>query len=256
MPSEGAPAEARVHWLRSQGLGFLCGQLTVGLLAVGSVVLVATREGASAGVHLDDLTAFFTQPSWAHAWLYALVAVMCLYALNTALCTVDSVRARLAARTQDPAAWGPIAFHVAFLLTLVAHAVGGVWTVDHQPVVVASAWQNVGQGRDARLLHLESASLANGRPKWVQATLAVRDGAGKVRTEVVGYNQPLSERFGSELLLLEQAGQAPRAGAGPGGRTEPAVLLRGRTAPGNGWALAAVVVMAAGLVLMGRRWVR
>lgn len=255
MPSDAA-APHRVHWLRSQGLGFLCGQLTVGLLAAGSVVLVATREGASAGVHLDDLTAFFEAPSWVHAWFYALVAVLGLYALNTALCTWDSVRARLAARTREPGAWGPIVIHVAFLLTLVAHAVGGVWTVDHQPVVVAGAWQDVGQGRAARLLMLETGALANGRPKWVEATLAVRDAAGRERIEVVGYNQPLSERFGGELLLLEQAGQAPRPSGAPGPPTEPAVLLRGRTAPGNAWALAAVVVMAVGLVLMGRRWVR
>lgn len=323
MPSE---APAQVGWLRSQGLGLLCGQATVVLLAVGSVTLVATREGASAEIQMEDLTAFFTHPSPVHWWFYALVLVLCVYALNTALCTWDSVRQKLERRTTEAGAWAPAAIHVSFLIALVAHAIGGVWTVDREPVVVAADWVDVGLGRSARLVSLDAERLASGRPKRAEARLEVKDGAGQVRQVVVGYNQPLTAKLGTDVLLLEQAGEvpsAPRFSLGelrcsaaahagcalgqvhlevlavqeqghwgdtpvaivrvtkPDGSTaqayllegvaqdleslgalrfegsdrQPAVLLRGKTAPGNPWALASGLVMTLGLVLMGRRWV-
>ena len=85
------PSGSRLAWLRSQGLGLACGLSTVALLAIGSVVLAATREGASAGIRGDDLRAFFDPPRPAHLWLYLLFPVAGLYAVNTVLATWDSV---------------------------------------------------------------------------------------------------------------------------------------------------------------------
>ncbi len=318
MPSDAQP---RWAWLRSQGLGVLCGQLTVALLGVGSVVIPATRDGASAEVHFDDVTAFFSRPSWVHAWFYALLGVLALYALNTALCTWDSLRAKLARRVREAGAYAPAIIHLSFLLTLVAHLVGGLWTREHEPVTITASWVDVGGGRQARLLSVVEESLKNGRPKSVEATLEFKDAAGRVTARTLGYNAPLSDGLATELLLLEQAGRLPGAlvfslGAsqcsarretpcvlggrtlqvlevyegerpaalvrltGPGGpeqlvlgegstrplrsgeelrfagmTLEPAVLVRGRTVPGMPWAAAAALVMAVGLVLMGRRWV-
>ena len=305
-------------WLRSQGLGVICGQATVLLLAIGSVVIPATRDGASAEVRFDDVTAFFSRPSWVHSWFYALLLVLALYALNTALCTWDSLKAKVARGVREPGAYAPAVIHVSFLLALVAHLVGGAWNRDHEPVTVGASWVNVGGGRQARVLSVAQESLPSGQPKSVQASLEVRDAAGHVTPRVLGYNEPVSDGLGSELLLLEQAGRVPGAFAfsldtspcvvrlaepcvlgsrsisvlevyeqgalvlvsGPGApeqmllregatrtlrsgeqlrfvgtSSEDAVLLRRRTAPGNPWALASAVVMAAGLVLMGRRWV-
>ncbi len=324
MPSDAAPAPRRLAWLRSQGLGVVCGQLTVLLLALGSIVLVATRDGASALVRFDDVTAFFARPSWAHAWLYALLAVLALYALNTALCTWDSLAAKLARRVREPSAYAPALMHVAFLLALVAHLVGGVWTSDRPPVVVAASWTGLGDGRQARVVSLVEEKLRDGRPKSADAVVEVKDAAGRVASHALGYNRPVSAGLGAELLLLEQAGRVPGAmvfsvgekpcaarrdqpcvvGAthltvvdvyesGPWGDLpavtvevrspgasqrlvlgegtvralasgttvrfagrayEPAVQVRGRSSPGNPWALLSALVMAAGLVLMGRRW--
>lgn len=311
MPSE------RWAWLRSQGLGVICGQLTVLLLGIGSIVIPATRDGASAEVHFDDLTAFFSRPSWTHAWLYALLAVLALYALNTALCTWDSVLIKLRRGVREPGAFAPAVIHVSFLLALLAHLIGGVWTRDHEPVTVGAAWTDVGAGRQARVLDVKHELLSSGRPKSVEATLEVKDATGQVTQRALGYNAPLSDGWATELLLLQEAGRVPGAfvfslGANQcharretpcvvsgrslevldvdeGGRVlvrlsspqeqlllregsarslstgeplrfermtmEPAVLLRGRTLPGMPWAAASALVMAVGLVLMGRRWV-
>lgn len=237
-------SDGRWGWLRSQGLGVLCGQATVLLLAVGSVVLVNTREGASAEVHLDDLTVFFARPAWTHAWLYALVGVLALYALNTALCTWDSVVAKLSHRVRDPAAWAPSLIHVSFLLALLSHLVGGFGSRDFEPLVIDAQWTDVGEGEAARVLELLVEPLPNGRPKAVHARLEWKERSGAVTVKTLGYNEPVTAGWGAELVLLEQA--SPPA--------QRAVQVRRRHAPGMPLALASAVVMALGLVLMGRRW--
>jgi hypothetical protein len=231
--------------LRSQGLGVLCGQATVLLLGVGSIQLVRTRDGASQGVQLDDIRAFFTEPSVSHAWFYALLGVLTLYALNTVLCTWDSVMTKWARRVREPAAWAPSVIHVSFLLALVAHLVGGLWNRELDPLLLTPAWTDVGAGRQARLVDVVEERLPNGRAKSVRASVEWKDAAGQVTTRTLGYNEPLSEGWGAELVLLDQAGFV---GA------QRAVQVRRRVTPGHPWALASALVMAVGLVLMGRRW--
>ena len=86
-----AAGRRRWEWLWSQGLGVLCGQATVLLLAVGSVCLAVTRGGESAAIVMDDIRGFFTAPSRVQLWFYLLLPVLSLYALNTALATWRNV---------------------------------------------------------------------------------------------------------------------------------------------------------------------
>src|SRR5690242_5991067 len=106
--------------LRSQGLGIACGLATVALLVVGSFVLDRTRDGASAGIAMDDLRPFLERPSIAHAWMYALAPVLALYALNTLLATWDSVVRKVRGGVRSFSAYGPAVVHVGFVLALAA----------------------------------------------------------------------------------------------------------------------------------------
>jgi len=308
-------------WLRSQGLGVACGLATVALLAVGSVVLTATRDGASAGIHMDDLRGFFAPPRLAHAWLYLLFPVAALYALNTVLATWDTVSRKWRGGIRAPSAYAASIVHVGFLLALAAHAAGGFLGSDGDGVLVASGWQAIPGFGEARLVSLDVDALPDGMPRSVRARLELRDGSGGVTDATVGYNEPLSSGGGARLALLADLGRAPVArlasdeescalaegqgcriggarvkllgfavgsGGGPaavvsapgpagadriwtvargdelvlaGGRTlqlagvaqEPAVVLRTREAPGNPWALAASLLMAAGVALLWRK---
>jgi hypothetical protein len=237
---------SRWRWLRSQGLGLACGLATVVLLAVGSVVLAATRDGASAGIHMDDLRGFFAPPRAAHAWLYLILPVAALYALNTVLATWDTVARKWRAGARAPAAYAASVVHVGFLLALVAHAAGGLLGKDGGGVIVASRWQQLPGFGEARLLSLDVESLPGGMPRSAVARLEVRDGGGGVREEIVGYNDPLSAGAGARLALLAEFGRLRGTG-------EPAVLLRTREAPGNPWALAAALVLVGGVALMWRK---
>jgi hypothetical protein len=254
MDSELAAAEVVVHrgtlvrvmaLLRSQGLGVALGQLTVLLLAVGSVVLVATSEGASQNVSMDDLRAFFVEPSWAHLWLYALVPVMSLYALNTFLGTVDEVMTKWEAGLRSPRAYAATLLHVGFLFALLAHLVGGVLNEEGRPVMIGGTFVALGEGRAARVVSLELPRLPTGALEQAYATLEVRDADGSTHTELVSYNAPLSRGLGSELFILAKQGNP----------AQPMVMLRHRHAPGNPIALVGALLMAAGTLLMWRRFV-
>jgi hypothetical protein len=322
------PSPERGRWglrLRSQGLGLLCGFGTVLLLAVGSFVLAATRDGASASIHLDDLRGFLARPSAVHSWFYLLVSVLGLYVLNTTLATWHSLARKLRARVTAPARYAPALFHLAFLLALVAHGLAGLRGEEQgETVLPVGRWQRLPGDREARLLSLEVDRLPGGMPREVRADLELRGAAGKVERARVGYNQPISAGWGAQLDLLADLGtvavaevsmgsercalfaggpcrlgglelelgsaaEAGRAGPtamaqvgmarpgqapwsawlvegrevpAPDGRPlrleslapRPAILLRSRAAPGNPWALASALVIAAGVALLWRRF--
>lgn len=209
MPSDLDPAKHERWldrtWLQSQGLGVACGLSSVVLLGVGSFVLVATADGASRGIAMDDLRGFFREPRLAHTWLYLLALVFGVYALNTALATYHSVSRKLAAGVRTPASYGPAVLHVAFLIALLAHLVGGFFSVELDPVLIAGSFTPLGDGREARVVQIERESLPSGMPKTLRAHLEVRR-EGRVERAVVGYNEPLSEGFGARLFLMADAG--------------------------------------------------
>ncbi len=206
MPSE---PKSRVEWLWSQGLGVLCGQAVVVLLAVGSVVLVRTKDGASAGISGDDIREFFTHPSLAHTWLYLLLAVLTLYGLNTFLCTLRSVTRKWRAGMRSLGSYGASMMHVGFIVGLLAHLVGGLGGVERGSVRIGSDWTPLPAGWDeaeARVQALHTELHPDGSKKRVHATVELRRGSGDPWTEQVAYNVPLSRGFGAEVLLLAQEG--------------------------------------------------
>ncbi|BDG06139.1 hypothetical protein [Anaeromyxobacter oryzae] len=313
----------RLAWLRSQGLGLACGFATVVLLAVGSFVLAGTRDGASAGIGMDDLRGFFAPPSWVHLWFYLLLPVAALYALNTVLATWDTVSRRWRAGVRAPSSYAPSVVHVGFLLALAAHAVGGFRGAERGEVILTEGWQPVPGFGEVRLASLDVETLPGGMPRDARAEVLVRGADGREREDAIGYNDPLSSGAGARLALLSELGQVRVAELGSGGdgcvlaegqgclvageriealrvatiaggggaalvrargpsgavearwlrddgelalagnrplqlravREVPAVLVRVREAPGNPWALAASLVLAAGLALMWRRFV-
>ncbi|HEX9400324.1 MAG TPA: hypothetical protein VF912_09465 [Anaeromyxobacter sp.] len=314
----------RLGWLRSQGLGLACGFATVVLLAIGSVVLSVTRDGASASIHMDDLRGFFAPVHPAHLWLYLLLPVAALYAINTVLATWDTVARKWRAGLRAPSAYAASLVHVGFLLALAAHGAGGFLGEDGGAVLVASGWQELPGFGEVRLLALHVDALPDGTPREARARLEVRDVEGRLSERTVGYNAPLSSGGGARLALLSDLGRTWVARFASGGEScalaegqrcrlagevvllhrfvpgeggdaaavvgardssgvervrllgresalalprggelrlagvaaEPAIVLRTREAPGNPWALAASLLMAAGIALLWRKLVR
>ncbi|MDH3520056.1 MAG: hypothetical protein OEM49_06315 [Myxococcales bacterium] len=214
MPSDRPDASrtaggSRWAWLSSQGLGVLCGQATVALLAIGSVVLAATREGASAAIAVDDIRGFFAPPAAAHLWFYLLVPLLALYALNTTLATWQNVARKWRAGIRAPRFYAPVVIHAAFLIGLLAHGIGGLAGAERGRVVVGPSWTALGEGREARVTALDVETHADGSMKQVRASVETRGADGTVSASVVRYNGPLSWALGSELLLLVRPHAVP-----------------------------------------------
>ncbi len=206
----GSRADAsRTAWLFSQGLGVICGQATVLLLAIGSVVLTATRDGASASIAMDDMRAFFAPVSAVHLWFYLLVGVLTLYALNTTLATYRNVVKKWRAGIRAPRFYAPAVIHLAFLVGLLAHGVGGVGGAELERLALGPSWKQLGDGREARVTGLEVDPNPDGSMKQLRARVETRDAGGSSAETVVFYNGPLSRGLGSELMLLVRPHSVP-----------------------------------------------
>jgi hypothetical protein len=209
--SSAATDAGRSAWLFSQGLGVLCGQATVILLAIGSIALAATRDEASAGIAMDDIRGFFTDPSAVHLWFYLLIPVFTLYALNTTLATWRNVARRWRRGIRAPRFYAPAVIHVAFLVALLAHAVGGLASRELGTVSLGPSWSELGDERQARVTALDIEKHADGTARQIRAAVEIRPAHGAPSTEIVHYNGPLSRGLGSELLLLVRPQAVPAA---------------------------------------------
>jgi hypothetical protein len=198
-------------WLTSQQLGILCGLSTVALLAIGSIVLTVTRDGASAAVAMDDVRVFFVQPSLVHLWFYALSGVLALYALNTLLATWQSVSRKWQFGMRAPSMYAASVIHVAFLVALLAHLVGGLTSNEHGMVLVGSNWTALGDGREARVTSLDVSQNADGSMRQAAVHLDVRRPDRAAEPAVVTYNGPLSSGFGTDLFLMIRPTALPAA---------------------------------------------
>jgi hypothetical protein len=208
-PNGSRAGASRTAWLFSQGLGVSCGQATVLLLAIGSVVLSATREGASAAIEMDDIRSFFDAPSVVHLWFYLLVLVLTLYALNVTLATWQNVAKKWRAGIRAPRFYAPAVIHVAFLAGLLAHGVGGVGGGELDRLLLGPSWTELGDGREARVTGLEVESNPDGSMKQLRASVETRDAEGSSSETVVYYNGPLSRGLGSDLMLLVRPHNVP-----------------------------------------------
>lgn len=237
--------------LRSQGLGILCGLATVTLLATGSVVIASTADGVSSGVRMDDVTWFFTNPSPWHIWFYLLLPILGLYALNTVLSTWYHVINTWKQGLRRLRSYAPAIIHVAFLVALVAHLVGGLWGEERGVVQLGPVWNEMPGGSAARVATIDETKYPNGQVKQAVVTLDMKTEAGEEFQQQIEYNGPITGGWGSHLVLLVRHQWVTHHGT-----TYPLVLLRSRRTPGNPWALASAVLLVGGILMMGRRWFR
>jgi hypothetical protein len=266
MPSEdqitaSTPVPSRWEWLFSQGLGVLCGQATVLLLAVGSIVLSATRDGASAMIAMDDIRGFFAPTSPVHFWFYLLIPVLGLYGLNTLLATCRSVLRKWRAGARFAQAYAPSVIHLAFLFSLVAHLIGGLgsdlFLLTRPGAVSVVELYHQHQAHEARCAVVLDGvcQLGELRVEFLYLQASNRGAsAGLARLRVGKQAGGPSDAF---WLAQGQTRRLPDGSMLSLERfaTRPAILLRGRHAPGNPWALLASLLLALGLLMMWRRFI-
>ncbi|MFQ5956511.1 MAG: hypothetical protein ACE5KK_01925 [Candidatus Brocadiales bacterium] len=193
--------------LKSKKLGILVGFAATGLLILGSL-LINFMPDRYQGLTGEDINFFFKHVSLINGWFYLLFAVMVVYGMNAFFCTLDSILVRLRAGVKNITLYGGSVVHLAFMVTLLAHLVGGLGSSHGRPVTIGERPVEYG-GVELSVAGLETTTYPNGMPKEVRATIKVRQG-GEEFERILGYNQPVLLDLGAKEFLLRQYGSSPQ----------------------------------------------
>ncbi len=193
--------------LKSKKFGILLGFSITALMMFGSLTMNFAPE-RYAGLHGEDINFFFEHVSLINGWFYLMFVGLVFYAINAFLCTIDSVLVRLRAGVKNITLYGGSVVHLAFLVTLLTHLVGGLYATQLRPITITEK-PAVHDGVELSVMGIETTTYPNGMPKEVRATIKVRT-EGEEFERVLGYNHPVLLDYGAKEFLLGQYSSTPR----------------------------------------------
>lgn len=192
------------NFLKSQKLGIIVGFTVTGLLIIGSFIM-SNFPHHYAGLSGDDISFFFTERKPIHAWFYLLFIGCVFYGVNTFLCTLDSVIRKAKGRVKKISLYGATLVHVGFIITLVVHLVGGLYSTSSPPVSIANEWVSVAGGAEMKVTDLKTTAYPNGMPKNITVFVSVRKD-GVEYPDTLGYNNPVLLQHGVLEVLMRDYG--------------------------------------------------
>lgn len=196
----GIPMEKLYRFLASLdfGLGLLVAVLL--LLAAGSF-----SGGGAEGSGINDMALFawLARAPLAHAWwLWGALAGLALLVLNTLLCSIDALRARLG-RDRLLRLLAPQVMHLGFLLVVLAHLLSAKGGEKGALLIPEGAVVDLPGGRRLQVTALSQQTGAYGMPTAMQALVHYTAPDG-VRQARVRPNHPLFlDGYGVYLKQLE-----------------------------------------------------
>ena len=168
---------------------FILCMIVVLNLIVGSLMMNNHPELYPKFFHLD-LNYFFQPVRVEHSWLYALLVTFSLFGINLLACVIDSV-VRLvtkgAGRLKEISA---LLFHVALLITMVAHLFEGFYASTQQLPITAQGVELPELGK------VQVESLKN---------VYYPDGSLKDTEVVLSFSKPDGQRIGKDIAFNEPA---------------------------------------------------
>jgi len=195
-------------FLKSQKTGIIVGFAVTGLLIIGSLIMNYCPESYE-GLSGEDITFFFTEPKLIHTWFYLMFVAFAMYGICIFICTLDSILRKVKARSKKIALYGASIVHIGFLVTLVAHLVGGIWSESGRPITIADKWVQSGE-YELKVTGLDSTSYPNGMPRKITAHMKIRKD-GEEFDDTLGYNNPVLLDCGTKQFLLRNYGNMPNS---------------------------------------------
>ncbi|GEM_PF-775793 len=189
--------------LKSQKLGILVGFSVTGLLIIGSLIMNYQPQYYE-GLSGEDISFFFNHKKPIHAWFYLLFLACVIYGVNAFLCTLDSIIRKVRVGVKKIPLYGASLVHIGFVITLVAHLIGGLYSYTEPPVSIAEEWRDVG-GAEMKVTDLKTSSYPNGMPKIIEVSVMVRKD-GVEFPDTLGYNNPVLLQNGVLEILLRDYG--------------------------------------------------
>ncbi len=195
-------------FLKSQKTGIIVGFAVTGLLIIGSLIMNYFPESYE-GLSGEDITFFFNEPKLIHTWFYLMFIAFAMYGICIFICTLDSILRKVKARSKKVALYGASIVHIGFLVTLVAHLVGGIWSESGRPITIADTWVQSGE-YELKVTGLDSTTYPNGMPRKIKAQMKIRKD-GKEFDDTLGYNNPVLLDSGTKAFLLRNYGNMPNS---------------------------------------------
>jgi hypothetical protein len=195
-------------FLKSQKTGIIVGFTVTGLLIIGSLIMNYIPKPYK-GLSGEDITFFFKNPRPIHTWFYIMVVAFAMYGICIFFCTLDSILRKVKARTSKIPLYGASIVHIGFLITLVAHLIGGIWSESGMPITIADKWVQSGE-YELKVTGLETTSYPNGMPRKITAQIAIRKD-GKETSDTLGFNNPVLLDCGTKQFLLRNYGNMSNA---------------------------------------------
>ena len=193
-------------FLKSQKTGIIIGFTVTGLLIIGSLIMNYVPE-AYEGLSGEDITFFFNNPRPIHTWFYIMFVAFAMYGISIFFCTLDSLIKKARSRTRKIPLYGASIVHIGFIITLVAHLIGGIWSESGMPITIADKWVQAGE-YELKVTGLESTSYPNGMPRKIKAQMKIRKD-GEEFDDTLGYNNPVLLDCGTKEFLLRNYGTMP-----------------------------------------------
>lgn len=219
--------------------------LNLGLWLMGGLLLFmgagsVLGEGEGGGINEMSLLAWLREaPFGASWWLWVAMALLSMLALNTVLCSIESLRMKWR-RESFLVLIAPQVMHLGFLLIVVAHLFSAYGGFKQSMRVGEGSVIGFPDGELVRVEKLDAAVGPMGMPAAFSAGL--RYGPGGERLGSIGPNKPLFHKgYGIYLKDVELY-------------PERFALVEIHREPGAGWALSGALLFTAGnLVLLAAR---
>lgn len=198
-----------IRILGDRHAGFILCMLVVLNLIAGSLVMNSYPELYPKFFHLD-LNYFFRPARSEHSWLYALLLTFALFGVNLIACIVESV-IRIAnnrkARLKEIAA---LLFHVALLITMVAHLYEGFYASTQKLPITAQGVELPELGK-VRVESLKNIYYPDNSLKDTEVTLSFSKPGGQRLSKNIAFNEPaIFDRGRRQVAML--SGQVTPSG--------------------------------------------
>lgn len=198
-----------IRILGDRHAGFILCLIVVINLIVGSLVMNNHPELYPTFFHLD-LNSFFQPVRSEHIWLYALLVTFSLFGINLLACTIDSTIRLINVKAGRLKASAALLFHVALLITMVAHLFEGFSASTNRTMISTQGMELPGLGT-AQVESLKNLYYPDNSLKDTEVTLRFSMPDGQQLRKEIAFNEPAIFDGGRRQVVM-LSGQVMPAG--------------------------------------------
>lgn len=199
-----------IRILGDRHAAFILGMIVVLNLIVGSFAMNNHPDLYPKFFHLD-LNYFFHPVRVEHSWLYALLVTFSLFGINLLACIIDSIVRLVVNRGGRLKEIAALLFHIALLITMVAHLVEGVYASTQQLPITTEGVELPELG-NVQVESLRNIYYPDGSLKDTEVALSFTKPDGRHISKDIAFNEPATFDKGRRQVIM-MSGQMMASGA-------------------------------------------